>query len=131
MTDKHYYVDACCCHQHNKFSWAIFSEDIQEGGSITQEKINTGYCEMYAVYQALLRIESGIIFCDNEFVVRILNTSRKQFEFLMKYRKYKINKDFLCTVYDLYHDRKNVILMKVNRKDNKEADKLARSFKNW
>lgn len=127
------YVDACCCHQKDKFSWAVISENIRKGGSITQEKINTGYCELYAVYQALIMLENrnAIIFCDNEFVVTILNKSRKKFDWLLKYKKYRIDKDFLRTVYDLYNSHENVIVKKINRKDNKRADKLARSFKNW
>ena len=127
------YVDACCCHQKNKFTWAVIGENIRQGGSITQEKINIGYCELYAVYQALHLVgnKDAIIFCDNEFVVTILNKSRKKFEWLLKYKKYRINKDFLRTVYDLYHDCENVLVMKINRNDNKRADKLAKTFKNW
>lgn len=133
MSEKQLYVDACCCHQKKKFSWAVIGKNIRKGGSITQEKINIGYCELYAVYQALQLVENtgAIIFCDNEFVVSILNKSRKKFEWLLKYKKYRIDKEFIRTVYDLYHDRENVSVMKINRNDNKLADKLARSFKNW
>ena len=130
-----FYVDACCCHQANKFSWAVIGENIRKGGSVTQERINTGYCELYAVYQALQFVKKKdstiTIFCDNNFVVSILNRSRKSFEWSMKYRKYRIDKDFIRKVYDLYHNCENVLVMKINRKDNKMADKLARSFKDW
>jgi len=135
MMSEVLYVDACCSHQANKFSWAIVGENIQKGGSVTQEKINSGYCELYAVYKALQFVENTdsiiTIFSDNNFVVSILNRSRKSFEWSMKYRKYHINKDFIRNVYELYHNCENVLVMKINRKDNKIADKLARSFKNW
>lgn len=128
------YVDACCCHQKNKFSWAVIGKNIRDGGCVTKEGVNSGYSELYAVYQALQLVESdtdAIIFCDNAFVVRILNKSRKQFEYLLKSNYYRPDKDFIHTVYDLYHDLGNVRVMKINRKDNKKADKLAKSFKNW
>lgn len=127
------YVDSSCCHQKNKFSWAVVGKNIREGGSVTKEGINSGYCELYAVYQALQHVGNtdAIIFCDNAFVVRILNKSKKQFEYLLKSNNYRPDKDFLRTVYDLYQDLGNVSVRKINRKANKKADKLARSFKNW
>ena len=128
------YVDACCCHQADKFSWAVVGEKISKGGNKERQDINIGYCELYAVYQALLLVKDYVpttIFTDSQFVVSILNSSREMFEWKMEHKNYHMNKDFIRNVYNLYQKMDNVLVMKINRNENKIADKLARSFKDW
>lgn len=128
------YVDACCCHQADKFSWGIVGENISKGGSIERQGINSGYSELYATYQALLCTKDNVqttIFTDNAFVVNILNSSREKFEWKMSHKNYHINKDFIRNVYNVYQKLDNVLVMKIHRSDNIVADKLARSFKDW
>ena len=49
------FVDACCCHQANKGSWAVVGENVCQSGVMTCEngRVNSDYCELYAIYQAL------------------------------------------------------------------------------
>ena len=132
MKKEEIYVDACCRHQDDIGSWAVVTEYRQYSGLIEENKLHSFYCELYAVYQALLlakQYESAIIYCDNLGVVRMLNKEMDDFTKLIDYSK-KRDSNFLHEVYYFYQDIPNVEIRKISRADNKIADRVARNMLN-
>lgn len=124
------YVDACCRHQDDVGSWAVVTEFSQYSGVIEENNLHSFYCELYAVYQALLlakQYDDVTIFCDNRGVVKILNREMDEFTQLIDYSK-KRDSNFLHEVYYFYQDNPNVKIRKIARDDNKIADRVARNM---
>lgn len=121
-----YYVDACCNHHINRGTWAVIHGDKTYTGMVKPHKgrVNSGYCELYAVYQALQLTDDEkktIIYNDNKGVVQLLNKE----ECYKKTGRPNYN-ELLRIVHPLYHNLMNVKVCKVGRKENRVADYLAK-----
>lgn len=123
---KRLYVDASCDYRNNVCGYAIVGDGIQKSGIVSCDvgRVNSGYCELYAVYQALQLINDNKrvnIYTDNEGLVRWL---RK--DVCDKKNGRQNYNELLRVVHPFYHKLKNVRIYKINRKHNKIADKLAK-----
>lgn len=124
------YVDASCDYHNNMCGWAIVGENIQRSGVSSCEtgRVNSGYCELCAVYQALQLIndnERTNIYTDNQGLVQLL-----RHDICDKKNGRQNYNDLLKIVHPFYHSMKNVYIYKISRKHNKVADKLARKALN-
>lgn len=124
------YVDASCRENEDIGSWAVVTENKQYSGLIGEKNLHSFYCELYAVYQALLlskESENVVIYCDNQGVVRMLNKDMAEFTEVIDFSK-KRDHNFLHEVYYSYQDMPNVEICKIDRSNNKVADKVARNM---
>ena len=124
------YVDASYQRQNDIGSWAVVTEYSQYSGVIEENNLHSFYCELYAVYQALLiaqQHDDVVIYCDNRGVVKMLNRETDEFTQLIDYSK-KRDSNFLHEVYYFYQDNPNVKIRKIPREDNKIADRVARNM---
>ena len=73
--EKHIYVDGSCCHQKHKGSWAVIDEENEYSGALEKLDLDSEYCELFAIYQALLlsRFDTSrvVIHSDNPAVVNL------------------------------------------------------------
>ena len=129
MTD-YIYVDASYQRQNDVGSWAVVTEDKQYSGLIDAPNLHSFYCELYAVYQALLiskQYDDVVIYCDNRGVVKILNRETDEVTQFIDYSK-KRDSNFLHKVYYLYQDNPHIKIRKIHRSENKIADRVARNM---
>lgn len=123
------YADGSCNHQEGYGAWAIVSNKFQDHGIINAE--NIGYVELYAVYKALLKAQGYrgdvVIYTDSQYVYSNVNWKSKEYECLgwksKSWRKRIPNKELLQEIVPLM--KPNIRVEKINRKDNKCADRLA------
>lgn len=125
MTKK-FYVDACCNRFYELGSYAIVCGEEHYTGLIHGKNLNSGYCELYGIREALYRTknQNAIIYNDNT-CVNNLNLSTEKFEKKFKKRRLKDN-GLLKEVFILYNNYPNVKIDLVNRKRVRVADYLAR-----
>ena len=124
------HVDGSCNHQNNIGAWAIVSNSFSESGII--EADNIGHVELYAVYKALLKVQGCygkvIIYTDSQYVYSNVNWKCKEYESLgwksKGWRKRIPNKRLLQKIVPLM--KTNIRVEKINRRNNKCADNLAR-----
>lgn len=126
MDVEKFYTDACCKHQDNVGSWAVVGMNDCYTGLVSsgEGKVNSGFCELYAVYQALKiadKDKQTIIYNDNQGVVNWLNKDKCN-----KHTGRENYKELLKKVHPFYHSLDNVKVVYISRKQNKVADKLAR-----
>lgn len=124
------YVDGACISQQNIGTWSVVDGNNLYRGTIKKHNLDIMYCELYAIYQALIiRINSNekvTIYSDNN-IVSNLNKNEKEFnKRLNRKGKLKIkNKDLLKKVWLLYNNSPNISIKQISRNDNKLADAVA------
>lgn len=124
------YVDGACIRQQNIGTWSVVDGNNLYRGAIKKHNLDIMYCELYAIYQALIiRINSNekvTIYSDNS-IVSNLNKNEKEFnKRLNRKGKLKIkNKDLLKKVWLLYNNSPNISIKQISRNDNKLADAVA------
>lgn len=125
MNKKQFYTDASCKHKRGIGSWAVVQGDKYWSGIIRGEKLRSGYCELYAIREALkiANNTNAIIYNDNP-CVHLLNREEGYIEKKLTKSKHK-DKEMLKEVYDLYNSMTNVVICKISRKDN-HAHHIAR-----
>ena len=124
------YADGSCNHHDEVGAWAIVSNKFQKGGIVKSD--NSGYIELYAVYKALLEAQKYngdvIIYTDSQYVYSNVNWKSKEYSSLgwksKSWRKRIPNKKLLQKIMPLM--KSNIRVEKINRKNNKCADRLAR-----
>ena len=134
------YTDGSYSNQAKVGAWAVWSKDFIDSG-VLPYKSSSGYCEMYAVYEALMYTRFGYdivnIHTDSTYV--IIHCERKIYEYAdnnwrhSKNRKIK-NLELLKEVYFLLKDM-DVRFYKVKSHKDKHnifVDKLAnRKQREW
>lgn len=135
------YTDGSYSNQAQVGAWAIWSKDFTDSG-VLPYRSSSGYCEMYAVYEALVYTRFGYdmvnIHTDSTYVIS--HCERKIYEYAKNdwkpngSRKSIPNEDLLKEVYDMLKDM-NVMFYKVKSHKNKHnilVDRLAnRKQREW
>ena len=124
------FVDGSCNHKKGYGAWAIYSNKFQKTGTIKAD--NIGYVELYAVYMAMQYVQDYmgdvIIYTDSQYVYSNVNWKAKEYESLgwksKSWRKRIPNKELLQKIHSLL--KPNVHVEKINRRNNKYADLLAK-----
>lgn len=135
--ERHIYVDGSCCHQKHKGSWAVVDEKNEYSGTLEKLDLDSEYCELFAIYQALLlsRFDTGrvVIHSDNPAVVNLNKSMPDFYKRVKKQGKKQLkNRYLLDEVYRTYNSVHNVQIKQINRRNNKRADRLAkRTLKNY
>lgn len=125
------YVDASCFRPESKGAWAVITDEEQYSGTIYKENINPQYCELVAIYQALMLskdlIDQIVIFTDNNVAIN-LNKPVDVFEKrINKTGKGRLkNRSLIKKVYDLYNSLYHIEIRQISRNKNKIADQLAK-----
>ena len=127
-----FFVDASYINQEKLGSWAVISDQFQRSGVICGN-LNSGYCELYATFQGILeasRYDNAVIYTDSNYVYSNLNWKAQQYErkdwTSKSWRKRIPNKNLLRKTFELYRQNPQIKVKEINRKQNKEADKLAK-----
>lgn len=127
------YCDASYRNQTQVGSWAVIGENYQKAG-IIKGKTSAGYMELYAVYQAIIEsthhTQPTTIYTDSLYVVTYLNRKAREYETLgwkrKEWTKRIPNKELLIKSYETLKKSPNIRIKKIQRENNKKADKLAK-----